>query len=253
MPSAVITGADGGIGRALVHGFAKAGYAVIATDCVPRPDGLACAHYVQADLAEILTDATRTQAFFGQIRDLLDERALHVLINNAALQVLGGADSLTLEDWRRTLDVNLLAPFVLTQGLLPELEAAQGCVVNISSVHARLTKKNFVAYATSKAALSGMTRALAVDLGSRVRVNAIEPAAIATEMLAAGFAGKREMFSRLEGCHPQERIGATTEVAALALAIAAGDLRFLHGACVPLDGGISGRLHDPRLTLGLTI
>jgi NAD(P)-dependent dehydrogenase (short-subunit alcohol dehydrogenase family) len=71
----------------------------------------------------------------------------------------------------------------LAQGLLPELEKAAGSVINISSIHARLTKKDFVAYDNSKAAISGMTRAMAVDLGPRVRVNSIEPAAIETDML----------------------------------------------------------------------
>jgi NAD(P)-dependent dehydrogenase (short-subunit alcohol dehydrogenase family) len=167
------------------------------------------------------------------------------LVNNAAVQVLGGVDSLTVADWQRTLHVNLLAPFVLTQGLLPELAAAKGSVINISSIHARLTKANFVAYATSKAALSGMTRAMAVDVGGRVRINAIEPAAIATDMLKAGFEGRPEHFAQLEDCHPQGRVGTPTEVAALAVSMASGELRFLHGACVGLDGGISGRLFDP--------
>lgn len=181
----------------------------------------------------------------GFITRLLDDNRLDVLINHAAVQLLGGGESLSVADWHRTLDVNLLAPFVLTQGLLPQLEGARGSVINISSIHARLTKANFVAYATSKAALSGMTRAMAVDLGGRVRVNAIEPAAIATDMLKAGFAGQPEQYAQLQACHPQERIGTPEEVAALALAMADGDLRFLHGACIGMDGGISGRLHDP--------
>ena len=168
-----------------------------------------------------------------------------MLVNNAAVQVLGGVDSLNVADWHRTLDVNLLAPFVLTHGMLPEREAAKGSVIIISSIHARLTKANFVAYATSKAALSGMTRAMAVDLGARVRINAIEPAAIATDMLKAGFEAKPEQLAQLENCHPQGRMGTPQEVAALAVSMSRGDLRFLHGACVGLDGGISGRLFDP--------
>lgn len=170
---------------------------------------------------------------------------LNVLINNAAVQVLGGVGSLSMADWNQTLNVNLLAPFALVQGLLLQLDAADGCVINVSSIHARLTKPNFVAYATSKAALSGMTRAMAVDLGARVRVNAIEPAAIETDMLKAGFAHQPEEYVILQGCHPQGRIGTPAEVASLALSIACGNLRFLHGTCIAMDGGISGRLHDP--------
>ncbi|MDP1547487.1 MAG: SDR family oxidoreductase [Anaerolineales bacterium] len=242
---ALITGAAGGIGRALVHEFATNGYAVIATDQTPQPANMTCAHYLQADLARTVTDEAYAEEIFSQIKTWLGKAGLAALINNAAVQILGGADSLTRSDWQQTLNVNLVAPFIWTQALLPALEHAKGSVVNISSIHAKLTKKNFVAYATSKAALSGMTRALAVDVGPRVRVNAIEPAAIATDMLKAGFEGKRDLYQQLENCHPQLRIGQTEEVARLALAIVDGGMDFLHGACVGIDGGISARLFDP--------
>lgn len=244
-PHALVTGAAGGIGQALVQAFSDNGYEVMALDQVPQPEGWVAGYYLQADLNRLVTDEVYAAETMARIHNWLAGRGLQVLVNNAAVQVLGSVDSLTLADWRRTLDVNLLAPFVLTQGLLPQLEAAQGCVINISSIHARLTKAQFVAYATSKAALSGMTRAMAVDLGGRVRVNAIEPAAIATDMLKAGFEDRPEQLAQLQACHPQGRIGTTEEVAALAVSMASGDLRFLHGACVGLDGGISGRLFDP--------
>lgn len=245
LPIALITGAAGGIGRALVRRFAAQGYLVLALDCSVEPDDLVCWQYQQVDLEQLVVDSAYTAKCLSDIAEFIGNDGLAVLVNNAAVQVLGGVSSLTMGDWHKSLDVNLLAPFVLTQALLPHLEAADGCVINISSIHARLTKPNFVAYATSKAALSGMTRAMAVDLGGRVRVNAIEPAAIATEMLKAGFSGQPEQYAHLEKCHPQGRIGSPDEVAALAVSIANGDLRFLHGACVGLDGGISGRLHDP--------
>lgn len=243
--TAFITGAAGGIGRALVSVFAQAGYAVIATDCIEAPEGLACVHYVRLDLEQFAESESIAEQALLNIKACLPSNRLDVLINNAAIQILGGADSLTRQDWHSTLNVNLLTPFLLTQALLPELEAAKGSVIHIGSIHARLTKQNFIAYATSKAALAGMTRALAVDLGARVRVNCIEPAAIETPMLKAGFAGKPDLYAQLEACHPQQRIGQPEEVARLALAIAAGGMSFLHGACIGLNGGISGRLYDP--------
>lgn len=242
----LITGVAGGIGRALARSFRASGYHVVGTDRQP----LAAAteevdHFVQADLAAAGADAAGAGRLAARIRDALGTRPLQALVHNAAVQRLGPTAELDHADWAGTLQVNLLAPFFLTQALLPELEATSGCVVHISSIHARLTKPGFVAYATSKAALSGMTRALAVDLAGRVRVNAIEPAAIATDMLRAGFAGRDDAFAALEACHPQGRIGTPEEVAALALALADGHLRFLHGACIAMDGGIGGRLHDP--------
>lgn len=242
---ALITGAAGGIGQAMVQEFAANGYTVIATDWVPAPEGLGAHHYLQADLARTVEDEAYAEEVFSQIKTWLGNAGLVALINNAAIQILGGAGILTRADWQQTLNVNLLAPFFWAQALLPELEAAKGSVVNISSIHARLTKKNFVAYATSKAALSGMTRAMAVDLGPRVRVNAIEPAAIETGMLKAGFAAKAELYAQLEKCHPAGRIGQPAEVAKCAAAIVQGGMPFLHGACIALDGGISGCLSDP--------
>lgn len=241
----LITGAAGGIGQCMAVAFSARGYRVLAMDHVPQPADLVCWQYLQVDLQQLVSDGAYAAGTLSTIAGLLPDARLDVLINNAALQVLGGVASLTVDEWHNTLDVNLIAPFVLTQGLLPQLEAAGGCVINISSIHARLTKANFVAYATSKAALSGLTRAMAVDLGGRVRVNAIEPAAIATQMLKAGFADQPERYAMLESCHPQGRIGTPDEVSALALAITEGELRFMHGACIPMDGGISGRLHDP--------
>ncbi len=242
----IITGATGGIGQALVAEFQDNGYAVIATDRVEKPENLVCDHYLKIDLANTVTDVHYANQVFAEIRDILPSGGLHVLINNAAIQILNSVDLLTREDWQQTLNVNLLAPFFWVQALLPELEQTEeGCVVNISSIHARLTKREFVAYATSKAALSGMTKALAVDLGARVRINAIEPAAIETEMLKAGFIGKPELYRQLKNCHPQQRIGQPEEVARLVLSIVDGSMGFMHGAVVGLDGGISNRLFDP--------
>lgn len=182
---------------------------------------------------------------FTTLREWLPSQGLKALINNAAVQILGGVDTLSRQDWLQTLNVNLLAPFLWVQALLQPLEKAQGSVVNISSIHARLTKKDFVAYATSKAALSGMTRSMAVDLQDRVRVNTIEPAAVGTDMLKAGFEHAPARYKELENCHPQLRVATPQEVARLALAIVDGGAAFLHGSCIDLSGGIGGRLYDP--------
>jgi NAD(P)-dependent dehydrogenase (short-subunit alcohol dehydrogenase family) len=241
----VITGAAGGIGRALVDGFSDTGWAVFATDQEVAPADLRCDRYLQADLARSAVDEVEAERCFGAIRSWLDGAPLDALVNNAALQVLGGVVTLSRDDWNRTLQVNLLAPFFWAQGLLPQLSAAHGCVINVSSIHARLTKRDFVAYATSKAALSGMTRAMAVDLGPAVRVNAIEPAAIGTAMLKAGFASNPQGMDVLSACHPVKRIGDPTEVAEAALMLAGSGMPFMSGTTLALDGGISGRLHDP--------
>lgn len=245
MRTALVTGATGGIGRALVSAFRVAGHRVLATDIGPAPPDLDCDHYLPADLARSVSDAAYAASVFARIEGLLGSDGLHALVHNAAVQRLGGVQDLDLDDWQQTLQVNLLAPFFWTQRLWPALVQAQGCVLHISSIHARLSKAGFVAYATSKAALSGMTRAMAVDAAGQVRINAIEPAAIGTPMLQAGFAADPAGLQQLAGCHPSGRIGTPDEVAALAVAMCSPALGFLNGATVGLDGGIAGRLHDP--------
>lgn len=243
MKWAIITGAAGGIGRVLAETFTLNGYMVIGIDIIERPISLNCKEYIQADLDQIITDSTYEKFLIDKVKDVIGNDSLKVLINNAAVQILGGVDSLSIKDWNKTLNVNLLVPFKLTQALIGSLEKQNGCVINISSIHAHLTKKNFVAYATSKAALSGMTRALAVDVGGRVRVNAIEPAAIKTEMLIAGF-GNPMAVGKLSSCHPCGYIGNEQDVANLALAISGDSFKFMHGECISLSGGILNRLHD---------
>ncbi len=242
---ALITGATGGIGRALVDEFTKSGYQVIATDIVKQPDDLKCAFYIQANLAKTVENEEYANQIFSSIQTHLENQTLSVLINNAAIQILGSVEKLSRLDWQKTLNTNLVAPFIWTQAFLDDLEKSKGNVINISSIHAHLSKKNFVAYATSKAALSSLTRNMAIDLGNKVRINAIEPAAIETDMLKAGFEGKEELYQQLKHFHPQNQIGQPEEVAKLALSLASSDIPFLHGTVIKLDGGISGCLHDP--------
>lgn len=226
----------------MCRGFKAAGWRVVATDTVPT-----CKVgdvYLRQDLAG-LKSGDVLRKFAGQVRTATRRAPLAAIVNNAAIQQLNPTSVVQIGEWETSLAVNLVAPFLLMQEFLPELEKSKGAVVNIASIHAALTKPGFVVYATTKAALAGMTRALAVDLGSRVRVNAICPAAISTPMLEAGFEGRAAARRELDEFHPVGRIGSPEEVARLAVFMASGEVGFLQGSCVGLDGGISGRLHDP--------
>ena len=243
MKTALITGALGGIGQALCAEFQKAGYFVIGTD--KRDGPCACDAFVNIDVRELYASSTAREKLVADVRAILGDKGLTVLVNNAATQVLNKTDDIQIADWDATLETNLIAPFLLLQSLLPDLEKAKGSCVNIASIHSVATKPGFVCYATSKAALVGMTRALAVDLGPRVRVNAINPAATATPMLLAGFEGRSKEFDELAKKHPLERIAQPWEVAKTAIFLASEDAAFISGACLHIDGGIGGRLHDP--------
>jgi NAD(P)-dependent dehydrogenase (short-subunit alcohol dehydrogenase family) len=118
-------------------------------------------------------------------------------------------------------------------------------VVNVASIHALSTKPRFVTYATSKAALVGLTRAMAIDLGPKLRVNAICPAATATQMLLSGFGKSTDKLAELSAKHPLGRIATAEEVAQAALFLASEAASFISGVTLNVDGSIGARLHDP--------
>ena len=173
------------------------------------------------------------------------EGRLDLLVNNAAHQVVTSIGDATPQHWQDTLNTNLLAPFWLTKGLLSALRETRGCVVNISSVHARLTKPGFSLYATSKAALVSLTRSMALELAPHVRVNAILPAATDTPMLAAGFADNPGLAQDLAAHHPLQRIARSEEIAQAVVFLGTPASSFVTGSALSVDGGIAGLLHDP--------
>jgi NAD(P)-dependent dehydrogenase (short-subunit alcohol dehydrogenase family) len=241
--SVLITGANGGIGQALCKNFKEAGYYVIASD---RDIGdCVCDEFIQADIEALCTKHEYREDILSKVRYYLPDKGLFGLINNAAIQILGKTEDVQVEEWHRTLNTNLVSPFLLIQGLLPELRKVRGSVVNIASVHAINTKPGFVCYASSKSALVGLTKAMAVDLGAEVRVNAICPGATATPMLLAGFEGKEREFQQLSKMHPLQRIAEPDEIAQVALFLVSPQASFITGASLSVDGGIGVRLHDP--------
>lgn len=240
---ALITGAAGGIGTALCHVFRSEGYEVVATD---RHKGNYNAdHFIQLDIRDLYKKPAARQSLNAEMKRICKGRGLKVLINNAAVQILNRTDDVKIADWDETLQTNLIVPFLILQNMLPLMEQAHGSVINIASIHAVASKPGFVCYASSKAALAGMTRCLAVDLGSRVRVNAINPAATATPMLLSGFKDMPDKLKELAAMHPLGRIAAPEEIARAALFLASDQASFITGTCLDVNGGISARLHDP--------
>lgn len=242
---ALITGANGGIGKALVTCFAENGFSVIATDITDFTVDAQNIVNVKIDLEQLVQDEVYASSLLDRVNKITEGDGITALVNNAAIQILGSVKNVTRQDWQKSMNVNVSAPFFTTQLFLDSLKANNGAVVNISSIHALQTKRNFVTYATSKGALSSLTRNMAVDLGNAVRVNAIEPAAVSTDMLRAGFEGKEEQFKMLEAFHPIARIATPEEVAQLALFLCSEQSSFIHGACLNATGGIHGCLSDP--------
>ena len=243
MDIVLITGAAGGIGQALCNVFHDSGYFVIGADKKKIEDTVPY-KVLQYDISDLGNSESEMKSFFKKV-DALKDGPLNVLINNAAVQVVRTIEDVKPVDWKVTLDTNLLAPFWLTQLFLSDLRKSRGNVINIASIHALLTKPNFMVYATSKGALISMTRALAIELAPEVRVNAIIPAATDTPMLRAGFADNPEGLTTLGKYHPLGRIADPAEVAQTAKFLAGKDAAFITGTALHVDGGIGGVLHDP--------
>lgn len=239
--SVIITGVNGGIGKALSGAFSDNGYTTIGLDIVH--DDSNCDYFIPIDLNRFASDTEYRIEKSHKILELSSD--LEVLINNAAIQLLDDTSNIKEGDWFKTLNINLSSPFFLSQLCFDSLKKNKGSIINIASIHAKQTKRNFVAYATSKAALEGLTRAMAIDTQGTIRVNAISPAAIETKMLKDGFKGKEELLDQLKSFHPSQAIGTTEEVARLALFLSDKKNAFLNGSVISLDGAISSFLHDP--------
>ncbi len=239
--SVILTGASRGIGHATVKRFSDEGWSVItcSRDAVPehcKRDPNWTAH-IPTDLGE----PASIDAFIAQAKDLLPDGRLHALVNNAAvspktefrerLGVLNG----TIDGWREVFDLNFFAPLGLCRAFAQPLAATAGegaCIVNITSIagHA-IHPFAGSAYSTSKAALSALTRELAVEFAQlNVRVNAVAPGEIETEMIGEEY---EPLINRI----PMHRMGTPEEVAAAVYQLCNPDFAYVTGSEVFVTGG----------------
>ena len=241
---AVVTGTSGAIGKAIAERFFQAGYLICGIDRVEVDDSNLDL-FIKEDLHTFVSNNQAQEALLSKIGDWVGDDTLDALINNAAYQFVSQVHPIPVNELIKSYNINAIAPYLLTANLASRMTQGIGSVVNIGSIHSRLTKPGFLAYAATKAALAMITRGLALDYADRIRVNCIEPASIQTPMLLDGFKDFPEKLRELEDFHPQKRIGTPAEIAELAFQISSGKLRFLHGSCIDMSGGIACRLHDP--------
>jgi len=241
MSRVIVTGCSGAIGQALCQTLHSSGYQVVGLDVTDESPNSEII-YERVDLS------TAGSPAFDVALNRLEElygNDVFALINNAAVQVTGDFCTLGTEDFVRSINTNLLAPILLAKTFIPSLEQARGILINIETIHSRLTKPGFSAYSISKSGLSGLTRALSAEFGQKVRITGVAPAAISTEMLMDGFKGKEHLVRELSNCHPTGHIGSVADVANVVSWLLANDVSFLHGAIIDLAGGIQHVLNDP--------
>lgn len=233
--TAVVTGASSGIGGAIADLFLANGAAVIGLQ--RRPDDRDHPRY--RSMSVDLGDAARLD---GVVAEVLAESRVDILVNNAGLNLRHPFEQFPAEDWNRVLDVNLTAVVRLSQGFgRPMLERGEGVIINLASMLSFFGGFTASAYAASKGAVGQFTKSLANEWAGRgVRVNALAPGFIATEMNSALMADEtrdRQIRDRIPAGH----WGAAEDIAGAALFLASGAAHYVHGAVIPVDGGYLGR------------
>ena len=234
----ILTGASRGIGHATVKRFSSAGWRVITCSRQPFPEDCPWEagpeDHIQIDLA----DGDALQAGIAEMRSRLDDGALSALVNNAGISPKGpDGRRLGIPDWdaglwQQVFQVNFFASIALAHGLLEELTAAQGTVINVTSIAgSRVHPYAGSAYATSKAALAALTREMAADFGPLgVRVNAIAPGEIDTAILSPGT---EELARQI----PLRRLGSPEEVASTIYFLCSPQASYVTGTEVHINGG----------------
>jgi len=237
----ILTGASRGIGHATVKRFSSAGWRVITCSRHGFPEGCPWEAGPDDHIQVDLSDPENTRNAISEMKQRLKAQGgrLNALVNNAAISPKGedgarlGAIDMPIEDWQTVFLVNFFGPIMLARGLIDELKAAHGAVVNVTSIAgSRVHPFAGAAYATSKAALASLTREMASDFGRLgVRVNAISPGEIDTSILSPGTE------KIVEEDIPMRRLGEPEEVAKAIYFLCTDQSSYVNGAELHINGG----------------
>ena len=239
---AVVTGASKGIGAAVARQFGAAGAAVVVNYASSKAD----ADRVVQDIVEAGGKAVAIQADVGKAEDVkrlfADAHnafgALDVLVNNAGVFQFGPLESVTVAEFHRQFDTNVLGTILATQEAVGHFGPAGGSVINFSSISSANPVPNSVVYSASKSAVDAVTKALADELSSRkIRVNAIAPGSTATEGLTAMGAVGTDFEKVLVAGIPMGRLGQPDDIARVALFLASDQSAWMTGERMTVSGG----------------
>jgi meso-butanediol dehydrogenase/(S,S)-butanediol dehydrogenase/diacetyl reductase len=235
----VITAAGSGIGAATAKRFLEEGAAVVLNG--RRRSKLEETAQGFADKVLIDSgDISERDYVFGLMRRTVERFGrLDVLVNNAAIDVLGSFGATPEEQWHRVMKTNVDGVFYAIRAALPHLLQAKGSIVNVSSVSGLGGDWYQSFYNASKGAVSNLTRALALELAPQgLRVNAVNPSLTATEMTAP-LMQHGPLMERIVERIPLGRAARPEEVAAVIAFLASDDASFINGVNLPVDGGVT--------------
>jgi glucose 1-dehydrogenase len=249
---ALVTGANSGIGEAVARGLAEAGAKVAVNyvvgderaqavvDDIVRSGGEAIA--VRADVSK----EDEVQSMFGRAIDALG--SVDILVNNAGLQRDAPLHEMSLKDWQFVIDVNLTGQFLCAReavrefrrrGIVPEISAAAGKIICMSSVHDMIPWAGHANYAASKGGVSMLMKTMAQELAMhKIRVNAVSPGAIKTPINTQAWdtpEAERELLKLI----PYYRVGETVDIARAVVWLASDLSDYVNGSTLYVDGGMT--------------
>jgi 3-oxoacyl-[acyl-carrier protein] reductase len=238
--SALVTGAAGGIGRAIAVALAEAGAAVAVNHLGRAPEADALAARLRSDGAEAMAveaDVSRGTDVARMVQEVYATLgAIDILINNAAVVQVKPFLQVTEEDWDRIIKTDLKSVFLCTRAVLPGmLETGGGVIINIASELAYLGRALYAPYTAAKGGVVSLTRSLAREFAPRIRVNAIAPGPVDTEMLRSELAVTGALEE--ETAIPLGRLGRVEEIAATAVFLASEHASFYCGEVLSPNGG----------------
>jgi meso-butanediol dehydrogenase / (S,S)-butanediol dehydrogenase / diacetyl reductase len=244
----IVTGAGSGIGQGIAERFAAEGANVVLAGRTKKKL-LAVAENLDEERTLVHPcDVSK----FKEVQRLVAAAlkrfgALDVMVNNAGIAPSGNVEEVSLEDWDAVIATNLSGVFYGSRAAMPHLVERGGCIINIGSVSGLAGDWGLSAYNASKGGVANLTRAMALDYGSKgVRVNAVCPSATRSEM-TEDMLKDRAIVRRFKDRIPLERYAEPADIAAVVAFLASDDARFINGVNLPVDGGVMASNGQPKM------
>jgi len=245
----VITGAGSGIGRASAVEFGKEGARVVVAeiDFAKAQETVAQIQTAGGTALAVTTDVSSPESVQNLVRKAIEAFSqIHVVFNNAAIQVNKTVEETTVDEWNREMAVNLGGIFLCSKYSLPHLRKTRGNIINMASVNGFFVEPMCAGYCATKGAIIALTKAMAIDHGKEgIRVNCICPGYIDAGLAEGYFQAQPDpTAARLAAgkLHALRRIGRPEEVGRVAVFLASDEASFMTGSAVVVDGGFGSGL-----------